>query len=147
MNNLAVAGMLIAYHGAGAAFLPDVPKYATQNAVDFSENFKTDRLFFVTNISELKKVLYELYRYKANATFSYLDYYKTHGRDFNEIAEFLKREIILIDHNYNFQVNNTRSFFFSTLKRLAEKYKLKRLSDYKDTFLLERLIKNIPIVV
>ena len=38
LNNLAVAGMLIAYHGAGAAFLPDVPKYATQNAVDFSEN-------------------------------------------------------------------------------------------------------------
>ena len=38
LNNLAVAGMLIAYHGAGAAFLPDVPKYATQNAVYFSEN-------------------------------------------------------------------------------------------------------------
>ena len=30
--------MLVAYHGAGAAFLPDVPKYATQNAVDYSEN-------------------------------------------------------------------------------------------------------------
>lgn len=30
--------MLVAYHGAGAAFLPDVPKYATQNAVEYSEN-------------------------------------------------------------------------------------------------------------
>ena len=30
--------MLIAYHGAGATFLSDVPKYATQNAVDYSEN-------------------------------------------------------------------------------------------------------------
>ena len=30
--------MLVAYHGAGATFLPDVPKYATQNAVDFSKN-------------------------------------------------------------------------------------------------------------
>ena len=30
--------MLIAYHGAGATFLPDVPKYATQNAVEYSEN-------------------------------------------------------------------------------------------------------------
>ena len=30
--------MLVAYHGAGAAFLPDVPKYATQNAADYSEN-------------------------------------------------------------------------------------------------------------
>ncbi len=30
--------MFIAYHGAGASFLADVPKYATQNAVDYSEN-------------------------------------------------------------------------------------------------------------
>ena len=30
--------MLIAYHGAGATFLPDVPKYATQNAAAYSEN-------------------------------------------------------------------------------------------------------------
>ena len=33
-----VVGMLIAYHGAGASFLPDVPKYSTQNAADYSEN-------------------------------------------------------------------------------------------------------------
>lgn len=38
LENVEVAGMLIAYHGAGAAFLPDVPKYATQNAADFSAN-------------------------------------------------------------------------------------------------------------
>lgn len=33
-----VAGMLTAYHGAGASFLPEVPKYATANAVDYAEN-------------------------------------------------------------------------------------------------------------
>ena len=38
LNSLKVDGMLVAYHGAGAAFLPDVPKYATQNAADYSEN-------------------------------------------------------------------------------------------------------------
>ncbi|MCD7731665.1 MAG: hypothetical protein LUI05_09270 [Oscillospiraceae bacterium] len=38
LENVEVAGMLVAYHGAGATFLPDVPKYATQNAVDFSKN-------------------------------------------------------------------------------------------------------------
>lgn len=31
-------GIFVAYHGAGASFLPDVPKYATQNAVEYSEN-------------------------------------------------------------------------------------------------------------
>ncbi len=39
LKNIKVEGMLVAYHGAGATFLPDVPKYATQNAVDYS---KTD---------------------------------------------------------------------------------------------------------
>lgn len=38
LGGVKVEGMLIAYHGAGGAFLPDVPKYATQNAVDYSEN-------------------------------------------------------------------------------------------------------------
>ena len=33
-----VCGMLIAYHGAGASFLPGVPRYATKNAVEYSEN-------------------------------------------------------------------------------------------------------------
>ena len=35
-RKLEPAGMLAAYHGAGAAFLPGVPKYATQSAVDYS---------------------------------------------------------------------------------------------------------------
>lgn len=38
LKDVEVAGMLIAYHGAGATFLPDVPKYATQNAVEYSAN-------------------------------------------------------------------------------------------------------------
>lgn len=33
-----VAGMLVAYHGAGASFLPGVPKYATSNAADYAEH-------------------------------------------------------------------------------------------------------------
>lgn len=30
-------GVFVAYHSAGASFLPDVPKYSTQNAVEYSE--------------------------------------------------------------------------------------------------------------
>lgn len=36
LKDLKVAGILVAYHGAGASFLPDVPKYATQNAAEYS---------------------------------------------------------------------------------------------------------------
>lgn len=38
LKDIDVEGMLIAYHGAGATFLPEVPKYATQNAVEYTEN-------------------------------------------------------------------------------------------------------------
>ena len=36
LKEVEVEGMLIAYHGAGASFLPEVLKYATQNAVEYS---------------------------------------------------------------------------------------------------------------
>lgn len=38
LKDVKVEGILVAYHGAGATFLPDVPKYATQNAINYSEN-------------------------------------------------------------------------------------------------------------
>lgn len=38
LEGKAVAGLLVAYHGAGAAFQPQAPKYATANAVDYAQN-------------------------------------------------------------------------------------------------------------
>lgn len=38
LKDVKVEGILIAYHGAGASFLPNIPKYATQNAKNYSEN-------------------------------------------------------------------------------------------------------------
>ena len=37
LKDIQIEGMLVAYHGAGASFLPDVPKYATRNAIEYSE--------------------------------------------------------------------------------------------------------------
>lgn len=37
-NKLDTVGMLLAYHMAGATFLPDVPVYATSNADDYGHN-------------------------------------------------------------------------------------------------------------
>ncbi len=36
LENMKVEGILVSYHGAGATFLPDAPKYATENAVKYS---------------------------------------------------------------------------------------------------------------
>lgn len=38
LKGIEVAGMLISYHGAGGTFLPNAAKYATENAVAYSEN-------------------------------------------------------------------------------------------------------------
>lgn len=38
VRDMNVAGILIAYHAAGGNFLPDVPKYATASAKEYSEN-------------------------------------------------------------------------------------------------------------
>ena len=38
LKDMKVEGIRVAYHGAGATFLPDVPKYATHNAAEYSEN-------------------------------------------------------------------------------------------------------------
>lgn len=38
LKDIEVEGMFVAYHGAGATFLKDIPKYATQNAKEYSEN-------------------------------------------------------------------------------------------------------------
>ena len=68
VNNL--KGKVIVYE-------PDLQVLAfVLSAVDMSQNFKTGRLFFASTEEELKKILYEQYRYKSNATFSYLDYHK-----------------------------------------------------------------------
>lgn len=38
LKDIEVDGILVAYHGAGASFMPDIPKYATANAKEYSEN-------------------------------------------------------------------------------------------------------------
>ncbi len=38
MKKFEVEGIFVAYHGAGASFLPDVPKYSTENAKEYSDN-------------------------------------------------------------------------------------------------------------
>ena len=38
LKDIDIKGMLISYHGAGGTFLPNVPKYSTQNAEEYSKN-------------------------------------------------------------------------------------------------------------
>lgn len=38
LKDTKIEGIFVAYHGAGASFLPDVPKYATENTISYSQN-------------------------------------------------------------------------------------------------------------
>lgn len=128
--------------GKVVVYEPDLEVLAfVLSAVDFSDNLKTERLFIVSDLKELQDILYKIYRYKSNATFSYLDYYKTHNAGFDKFVEWLKKELVLIEHNFSFQVKNMYSFFNSTLKRLDKKFQLKKLTDYKDA------LKDVPAII
>lgn len=133
VNNL--KGKIIVYE-------PDIEAlYFVLSAVDFSQNIKTKRLFFASNIDEFSNIYRKTFRYKTQTTVSCLDYYRTHSTGFPSFVRWLKREAQLVEHNYSFQVNNSFKFFNSTLQNLAAKYKLKSLADYKDMF------KNKPAII
>ena len=38
LKDIQIEGMFVAYHGAGAAFMPNIKKYATENAVEYSKS-------------------------------------------------------------------------------------------------------------
>lgn len=123
-------------------FEPDLESlFFVLSTVDFSQNFKTGRLFFASANEEISDIYRKLFRYKTQTTLSYLDYHKSHYEGFDSFIEYIKRETLLVEHNYSFQVNNTYSFFESTLKNLAQKYQLKCLADYKNLF------KGMPAVI
>ena len=115
---------------------PDIEAmYFVCSAVDFSDHFKSGNLYFASDLTELNTVLYSIYRYKSNVTFSFLDYYKLyHKPDIDEFQKSLQRIVDVVDHNYTFQVNNICAFFRSTLIDSAQKYKAPLLTDYKGIY-------------
>ena len=115
---------------------PDIEAmYFVFSTVDFSDNFKKDRLYFVSDLTELNTVLYSIYRYKSNVTVSFLDYYKLyHKQDIDEFQKKLQRMVDIVDHNFTFQVKNICAFFRSTLINVAQKYKNPLLTEYKDIY-------------
>lgn len=105
------------------------------SAVDFSQNFKTGRLYIASDLNELEEILYNIYKYKSKASLSFVDYYKTQYRhDFETFRVWLVRKIELIDHNYKLQMFKMFTFFESTIKSLDKKYNLPPLTEYKDAF-------------
>lgn len=128
--------------GKVIVFEPDLETlFFVLSTVDFSQNFKTGRLFFASTNDELSEIYRKLFRYKTQTTLSHLDYHKSFYEDFDSFVKYIKRETLLVEHNYSFQVNNTYMFFESTLKNLARKYQLKCLADYKNLF------KGMPAVI
>ena len=129
--------------GCIIVFEPDIELLSfVLSVVDFTETFKTGRLFIVSDKKEFETVLSHLYRYKANVTFSFLDYYKLyHKADIDEFSKYLKRKVSIIDHNYNFQSRTIYSFFHHTLDKLSLKYENPLLTDYKD------LYKDKPAII
>ena len=71
LKDIEVKGILVAYHGAGTSFMTDAPKYATQNAFDYSESGSGKALIdnFSGAFSETfdnKDIIREMYAQQKN---------------------------------------------------------------------------------
>lgn len=105
------------------------------SSVDFSENFKTGRLYFASSFEEFDNIINLLFRYKTNVTVSYLDYYKLyHKPEVEAFTDYVQNRVQLVDHNFTFQITNCFSFFSRTLQNASKKFLLPMLTDYKDAF-------------
>ncbi len=129
--------------GKVIVYEPDIEAmYFVFSTVDFSDNLKNDRLYFASDYKEFNSMLFSLFRYKSNVTFSYLDYYKLyHKEEIDIFKEYLQKEVDIVDHNYSYQVRNIYYFFKSTLHNISKKYKNPMLTDYKDKY------KNKPAII
>ena len=129
--------------GKVVVFEPDIETlFFVLSSVDFSDNFKNDRLYFISDYQELDNILNLVYRYKTNVTISFLDYYKLyHKLELQDFKKYLQKKVDITDHNYNFQVKNIYNFFLSTLNDVSRKYQNPLLTDYKDIY------KNKPALI
>lgn len=130
-------------NGTVVVFEPDIETlYFVFSSVDFTENFQKNKLYFISSASEIKDLLDLLFKYKSCVTFSVLDYYKLYYKnDVNNIKQYLRRQVELINHNISFVTKTNFNFFVRTLMDLHKKYDHYLMSDYKDIF------KGVPALI
>lgn len=129
--------------GPVIVYEPDIETlYFVLSAVDFSENFKKERLYFISDFDEMMLVLQRLFKYKSMATLSVLDYYNLYHKDnVNDFSNLLKTRVDMLNHNISFVTKNNFQFFKQTLQNIHKKYNHYLITDYKDAF------KNIPAII
>lgn len=112
------------------------------SAVDFAQNFNTQKLYIASDITEFEQILYKVFKYKSKATLSCLDYYKAQDKlRYEAFQAWLKRKVELVDHNFKLQALKMYGFFKNTLIGLDKKYKLPFLTENKDA------LKGTPAII
>ena len=116
--------------------------YFVLSAVDFSESFKTNRLFFISSSDELLTILGALFKYKSKATLSVLDYYNLyHKTNVDEFRILLRTRVDMQSHNITFLTRCNFEFFQKTVQNIHKKYEHFLITDYKDAF------KDVPAII
>ena len=129
--------------GTIIVFEPDLETlHFVLSAVDFSANFETKRLYFVSDKEETDTAMLNLYKYKSKLTLSFLDYHKLYDKEnLADFQAFIQRKNEIYAHNYSFQMKNNFVFFQKTLSNLHKKYAYPILTEQKDIF------KNVPALI
>ncbi len=110
--------------------------------VDLSQYFDKRDIYLVSDYTEFRAALYNVFLYRSKMTLSALDYYMHQKSDkYNAFYKEAKRLLQMFDHNYSFQVHMIYSFLCHTVYKADEKFRLPLLTDYKD------LLKDKPAVI
>lgn len=120
--------------GCVIVFEPDIETLAVAlDAVDFSDSFKKDRIYFASDMDEFGVILETLFRYQSKGSLSVLDYHKFQCKSaYESFKDDYFKLFELLDFNFKYQVNQTYAFLKSTVTDLSKKYQRPLLTDYKD---------------
>lgn len=109
---------------------------------DLSPYLERKDTYLVSDYSEFRTALYNVFHYRSKMTLSALDYYMQQKKEtYNAFYKEAKRLLEMFDHNYSFQVHKIYSFLCYTVYKADEKFKLPLLTDYKD------MLKDKPAVI
>lgn len=129
--------------GAVVLYEPDIEVLrVTLEIVDFTKELSRSRVFVVSDLDSLEKLLYEIYTFSSKVKCHFLDYHRNSNySELQALANELTRLNSILANNFNFQKTNNFKFLTSSLTAFREKAEATPLHLLKDSF------KDIPAII
>lgn len=122
---------------------PDIEMLrVTLEIVDFTKELSRNRVFVVSDLDSLEKILYVVYAFANRVKCHFLDYHRNSQSDqIQNLASELTRLNSILANNYNFQKVQNFKFLNGSMSAFKEKIEATPLHLLRDT------LKDIPAII